>query len=224
MVEVLAGVDPSTKPGICILRDGKVVHAAGDSVTCKGWPRGKVNSTYRNWLRSHLVAHHVDAFAIELPVPMGKIVSNADFHSQANYFVEAAEALAFELNIEMVGVPIQSWRKFFLGTAVAPKAPPVPEHIASHRQKEWATGQRKKWFKEQAILRCSKFGVELKSHDAAEAVGIALFYYAQRHPLGWSGANELFDLEPTKPDRIGGTISLKSEAERVFAKLNELSG
>lgn len=224
MAETLAGVDPSTKPGICILRDGKVIHAAGDSVTGKGWPRGKVNSTFRNWLRSHLVAHQVDAFAIELPVPMGKIISNADYHSQSNYFIETAEALAFEINIEMVGVSIQSWRKFFLGAAVAPKAPPPPDHIASHRGKEWATKWRKDWFKSQAILRCSKFGVELKSHDAAEATGIAFWLYAQRHPLGWKGANSLFDLEPTKPDRIDGTINLRSEAEKVFSGLTESSG
>lgn len=224
MTETIAGIDPSTRPGICIMRNGKVIHAAGDSVTGKGWPRGKVNSTYRNWLRSALVAHHVDAFAVELPVPMGKIVSNADFHSHANYFWETAQALAHELNIEVEGVSIQSWRKFFLGTAVAPKAPPPPDHIASHRGRDWATKWRKDWFKQQAILKCSKFGLELKSHDAAESVGICTWFYNQRHPLGWASANDLFALSETKPDRIDGTIKLKTEADKVFSNFAESSG
>lgn len=223
-METLAGIDPSTKPGICILRDGKVIHAAGDSVTGKGWPRGKVNATFRNWLRSALVTHQVDAFAIELPVPMGKILSNADFHSQSNYFLETAYALAHELNIDVVGVPIQSWRKFFLGAAVAPKAPPAPDHIAEHRRAAWATDWRKKWFKNQAIVQCSKIGVELKSHDAAEACGVAYWFYNERHPLGWKSANDLFSLADSKPDRIEGTIKLKTEADKVFANFTESTG
>lgn len=224
MMETIAGIDPSTKPGICIMEDGKVIHAAGDSVTGKGWPRGKTNSAFRIWLRSALIAHHVDAFAFELPIMAGKIESAHDTHSQASYFWETAQALAHELNIEVVGVAIQSWRSVFFGSAAPPKAPPAPDHILEHRRASWQQKWRRDWWKQRARVECEKRGIRVNNDDGADAVGICHWLYAQRHPMGWAGANALFDLPQTKPARPAGMLSLRSEAERLFAPIGESSG
>ena len=221
MTETLAGLDPSTKPGLAIIQDGKVVHAAGYAIGGKGWPRGRVNKSYRDWLRASLLAHGVDAIAVEMPIPMGNIPGNADTHSQASYFWECAQEVTFSLNIELVGVAIQSWRSFFLGTSVAPKAPKPPEHILATRQKEWQSAWRRKWWKQKAIDTCAKHGIIVKSDDAAEAIGIGFYLHGQRNPFMWNKANDLFALEHSRSEAPVGTLSLKSEAEKVFSRLQD---
>jgi hypothetical protein len=219
MTEVLAGIDPSTSTGICILRDGKVVHTELLKIKRPGEANGKAYAFFADSLWALFVKFGVQAFAVEMKIQGGKIVSNAAVHDLASVLYGRCEEIAARLNIEMVGVPIQSWRSTFLRKTTAPKNFPVPDHILPARHKEYQAAQRRKWWKKQAMDACEQRGIKVTKDDVAEAVGVAMHLYAKRHPLGWAAANDLFDLDQS-PAGARTTLSLpasKTEAERVFA-------
>lgn len=223
MSEVIAGIDPSTSTGVCILSDGEVVHLDALKIKQKGWDNGRVYAYFSDALRALLIEHGVHVMAVEKKVPAGQIASQAHIHDLGTNLYGRCEELASRLNCELMGVAIISWRSTFLRTTAAPKNFPVPDHILPTRHKEYQIAERKKWWKRKAISECERRGIAVKNHDIAEAVGIAMHAYSLRNPLGWSKANDLFDgLSKTTPDRPAGTLTLKndarSEADRVFEK------
>lgn len=220
MVEVLAGIDPSTSTGICILRDGLVIHTELLKIKKPGDPNGKAYALFADSIWALFVKFGVQAFGIEMKIQGGQVVSQAHIHDLATVLYGRCEEIADRLNIEMVGVPIQSWRSTFIGKTTAPKNFPVPDHILPTRHKEYQIAQRRKWWKQQALQACEKRGIKVTKDDIAEACGIAYHLYGKRHPLGLKGANDLFDLAPTKAESRT-TLTLpgaKSEADRVFSK------
>lgn len=222
MSEVIAGVDPSTSTGVCILADGKVVYADCLKIKKKGWDNGRAYAYFADSLTAIFIEHGVQVFGVETKIPMGQIASKAASHDIASVLYGRCEEIAARLNIEMMGVAVQSWRSTFLRTTVAPKNLVVPDHIAPHRQKDHQSILRRKWWKQKALDECEKRGIKVLNDDVAEAVGIAHHTWSKVNPLGWKGANDLFALDKTVPDRPAGTLKLKndarSEVDRVFEK------
>ena len=214
---IISGIDPSMTPGLCVMDETKILLAM-QVTDLKPKPLHKgdkpnpslFNVRYEDWLRSVLVANKVDHLAYELPIPAGQIASNAAVHEMANYMKGHAEALCARLGIGFHGVHIQSWRSFFIGKTQAPKNQEVPEHILPHRKKDWQAKARKDWWKDQAIKRCAELGVELKSHDAAESVGVAAYLHGQIFPNSYLKGADLFSGEIGRT-KIEGTISLTKE-------------
>lgn len=220
MPEVLAGIDPSTSTGICILQDGKVIYTDLLKIKKPGDDAGKAYAFFADSIWALLVRFGVQAFAVETKIPMGNIPGNAKSFDLATVLYGRCEEIAARLNIEMTGIAVQSWRSVFLRKTTAPKNFPVPDHILPTRSKEYQASQRKKWWKQQALDACEQRGIQVRNHDVAESVGIAMTLYAKRHPLGWDKANDLFDLPKETADKRT-TLTLpgsKSEAEKVFAK------
>lgn len=225
MPEVIAGIDPSTSTGICILEDGVVKHAELLKIKKPGDPNGKAYAFFADSIWALFVRFGVQAFAVEMKIQGGKIISNAAVHDLASVLYGRLEEIADRLNIEMTGVPIQSWRSSFLRKTTAPKHFPVPDHILPSRHKEYQATQRRKWWKTQALQECERRGIKVTKDDVAEACGIAFHLYGLRHPLGLAGANDLFDLDPTKAARTTLTLpGAKSEADRVFANFGATAG
>jgi hypothetical protein len=220
MPEILAGIDPSTSTGICILQDGKVIHTETWKLKKPGDSNGKAFVFYADSIRAVLIKFGVQAFAIEQKIQGGKIKSNANVHDMATYYQTRSLEEATRLNIEMVPVSIQSWRATFLPGKRPPTPPEPPAHILKTRRDEWQTNWKKAWWKQAALNECERRGLKVKGHDPAEAVGIADWLWKQRHPLGLDGANDLFALAPT-PAESRTTLTLpgaKAEADRVFSK------
>lgn len=203
-------------PGICIMNEEKILFVMQET-GLKPKPQHKgdkpnpalFNARYEDWLLSMLIANRVDHVAYELPIPAGQIASNADVHELAGYMKRYTEGLCARLNIGFHGVHIQSWRSFFIGKTQAPKAPEPPEHILPHRKKAWQSKWRKDFWKDAAIKRCAAIGVDLKSHDAAESIGVAAWLHGQMFPNSWLRGADLFSGEMTK--RVNGTLALKNK-------------
>lgn len=220
MPEILAGIDPSTSTGICILQDGKPIHTETWKLKKPGDPNGKAFALYADSLWALLVKFGVQAMAVEQKIQGGKIKSNANVHDMAAFYQTRTEEIAQRLNIELSLVPIQSWRATFMPGKVPPKPPEPPANIMASRKEDWQREWKKKWWKQTALDQCERMGLKVKGHDPAEAVGIAVWLWKQRHPLGLDGANDLFAL-PASPAGSRATLTLpgaKSEAEKVFSR------
>ncbi|MEP0323279.1 hypothetical protein [Bauldia litoralis] len=63
------------------------------------------------------------------------------------------------LNIPHVAVPVDDWRKAFFGFS-RPTA-----HVKGSEA-------RRKWWKEQAVIQCTRIGISVPNNDAADAVGV----------------------------------------------------
>lgn len=220
MTEILAGIDPSTSTGICILQDGAVIHTELLKIKKPGDANGKAYALFADSIWALFIKFGVQAFGVEMKIQGGKVISTAATHDLASVLYGRLEEIASRLNIEMVGVPIQSWRSTFIGKTTAPKNFPVPDHILATRHAEYQGTQRRKWWKQQALQACEKRGIKVTKDDIAEACGIAFHLYGKRHPLGLKGANDLFDLPDTKAESrtILTLPGAKSEADKVFSK------
>lgn len=209
------------------MEDGKVVYADVLSIKKPGWENGRAYAMFADSLWAICVSYGVQHLAVEMKIPKGQIASSANTHDIASVLYGRCEEIAHRLTIPLTGVAIQSWRSVFL-RGVSVKAPPKPwfeseagKSLSDDQYKSRATTWRRKEWKRHALEEAKRRGVNVKSHDAAEAVGICQWLWAQLHPLGLAGANDLFELPKTTLGRP--TISLpqaKSEAERVFSRFN----
>src|SRR5690606_23508573 len=75
--EIIAGIDPSTSTGVCIMEDSKVIHTELLKIKPRGWDNGRAYAFYADSLWAIFVSFGVQAFAVESKIPMGSIASNA---------------------------------------------------------------------------------------------------------------------------------------------------
>jgi hypothetical protein len=220
MTEVILGIDPSTSTGLCVLVDGKVAHIELLKIKKPGDPAGAAYAKFADTIWAICVKFGVQVIGVETKIPMGNIPGNAKSFDLATVLYGRCEEISSRLNLELVGVAVQSWRSSFLGRTVAPKNFPVPDHILPSRAKEFQTAQRRKWWKTQALQACEQRGIKVTKDDIAEAIGIAFHVHKLRNPNGLGMANSLFDLDKTSAEpRTTLTLpGAKSEAERVFAR------
>ncbi|WP_068318950.1 hypothetical protein [Polycladidibacter hongkongensis] len=79
-------------------------------------------------------------------------------------------------NVEFHYIPMQTWRKHFLGRGQAPRG----------------TRNSRIWFKEQAKQRCKLLGWSAKDDNAAEALGILDYFRAVNRPAYAAQTTDLF--------------------------------
>jgi hypothetical protein len=157
---VVGGFDLATTSGACILDGTRVVHAEAFR------PRGKTDpeifAGFRQWLRPLLVSHEVEQVAVEQPlvtnIEMPDTRANAKPGERHNpvtmktylrlYGLRAhAIEICHSLNIPCRELHQATWRKAFTGNGRATK--------------------------DDTLALARRLIPDLKSKDAAEAVGIA---------------------------------------------------
>lgn len=226
MMEVLAGIDPSTSTGICIMQDGIVVHADVLKIKKPGWDNGRAYALFADSLWALFVRFNVQQFAVETKIPGGQIASNANTHDIATVLFGRCEEIASRLNLKMHPVHVQSWRSTFLRKATI-KAPAKDwfekdggKTLTDDQYKAKAAAWRRRQWKRDALSECERRGWVVKNDDVAEACGIAAHLRHILHPLGLDGANSLFELPETKKEQALTFAGARSEADRVFANFS----
>lgn len=156
---MLAGFDIATRSGAALMEGDKIVHV--EAFRPKGDGDAEIFHGFRAWYRALLVSHEVQHVAIEQPLPTDIEVQdkrqNAAPGAKRNpitmktylrlyglrgHALEICDAL----NIPCREVHQGTWRKAFLGSGRADK--------------------------DAAVAQCKLLGLDLKSKDAAESVGI----------------------------------------------------
>lgn len=120
---------------------------------------------FDRWLRATIVANSIDLLAFEEPVPQRTGKTNLNTLLILHGLRTVALLVGKKLNIPMVEVNTQEWRAHFIGQRIAPKTVPV--------------AKRSDWWKKQSIQRCEQLGWAVKSHNAADALGILDFVRAR---------------------------------------------
>ena len=165
MSHILA-LDPSSKMGWARWRPGMDAPVSG----CKLLDAKRLGTRAheaREWLRITIISNDIDLVVRETRlVSMGQ--TNAFADPWLYYLQIMIEEVAHALGVPVEDAPVQSWRKVFLGAAVAPK------HIVKDR--------RRNWWKRQAIARCGELGWPVKTDDEAEACGILYWIRCQHDP------------------------------------------
>lgn len=180
---ILAGLD-------CATTSGWSIFGAGPIRAGKFRPNGKTDGEifhgFRVWLRAFLVAEGVTHLAFEEPLrsdltkttvvnpgqhevfgrkamttktPITNMSTLRRLYGLAAIILEVAESLG----IEVEEVNQRTWRSAFLG----PVSPPKTCH------------DRTGWWKDQALARARSLGIDIKSKDAADAVGVGFAAYSK---------------------------------------------
>jgi hypothetical protein len=127
---------------------------------------GQTFAGFRDWLNDQLIANGVNHLVIESAFVSVKTASSAH-----RLFGLAAicDELAYRRRI---GPPVRvaptAWRRFFIGQATAPKT--------------LAAKHRRSWLKNEAVARCRNLGIDVKSDDEADAIGVLYFERARLFP------------------------------------------
>lgn len=160
---IVCGLDLATRSGIAVLDGTRLVH--GEAFRPRGDNDAEIFHGFRVHFRSLLVAYDVKHVAAEQPLPtniqvadkkadertgtagaMRNPVTMATYLRIYGIFAHASE-ICHALNIPFGVVHQATWRKAFLGNGHADK--------------------------DMAVAQCRLLGLNLKSKDLAEAVGVA---------------------------------------------------
>lgn len=157
---VIAGFDIATTTGVAILDGTRVLHI--EAFRAKGDDDAEIFANWRPWFRSMLLAHEVQACAIEAPLVTdikapdkrpnarpGETRNPVTMKTYLRLYGLRAHAveIAKSLNIECRELHQSSWRKAFTGNGRATK--------------------------EETLALARRIHPSLKSKDAAEALGVA---------------------------------------------------
>lgn len=111
-----------------------------------------------------------------VPVAKNDMIGGFEIKNTTNFETQLAlyglRAVALEV-IEVFGLPVfmptvSVWRKSFLGFSHAPRSMAFKNDY-----------QRAKWIKERTIEACQQLNIHVPNHDAADAVGIAIWLRAR---------------------------------------------
>lgn len=175
----IAGLDCATTTGFAVI-DGQSIHAG--KFTAKGDSDGAIFGSFRLWLRGFLIAERIDHVAIEEPLrsdltktevrfdgpnlgwgaqsrKIRKPITNMSTLRRLYGLAAIVNEVAHSLDIEVEEVNQVTWRKAFLGPVAPPKSCP----------------DRTRWWKDQAQMQCRRIGLDLKSKDACDAVGVCFW-------------------------------------------------
>lgn len=117
---------------------------------------GRRARDYRAWLLRKVEYFDVRVMAVEAPLPGMKKQSNfaAEMWQPSHHVL--SQEVAVTCGVKYISVPMQTWRKHFLGRGRAPKE----------------TRNSRKWMKEAAKARCRQMGWKVSDDNEAEALGI----------------------------------------------------
>ncbi len=132
---------------------------------------------FYGWLLNKIESFEVTHLAIEdeLSSFTGKDMNRGNEQWQPAQH-RLCEMAATAHQIPYKKIPIQTWRKHFLGRGQAPRG----------------TRNSRAWFKQQAIQRCKMLGWDVKSDDQAEANGVLDYFRATQSPAYAVQTTDLF--------------------------------
>jgi hypothetical protein len=157
---IVAGFDIATTTGCCILNGSTVVHI--EAFRAKGEDDGAIFTNWRGWFRAMLVSHQVEVVAIEAPLVTdikapdkrpnaipGQTRNPVTMKTYLRLYGLRGHAVQIcnALNIECRELHQSTWRKAFTGNGRASK--------------------------EETLALARRIYPNLKSKDAAEALGVA---------------------------------------------------
>ena len=164
MTTILA-LDLSKNVGWARWREGADRIASG-SVSVGRESAGQTMACFRDFLMDQVIGNSVTHLVIE-----SAFVSEKNASSAARLFGLAAFAdeVAYRRGIGPVErVTAFAWRKHFIGQATAPKT--------------LAAKHRRSWLKNEAVARCRNLGIDVKSDDEADAIGVLFYERARLFP------------------------------------------
>ena len=163
MTTILA-LDLASNVGWARWRDGAERIASG-SVGVGREDAGQGFATMRDWLFDQVIGNSVSHLVLEAAFISEKTASSAP-----RLFGLAAicREVAYRKRVPVTTVEPSKWRKFFIGTGQAPRTV-APKH-------------RTKWLKNEARSRCRNLGIDVKSDDESDAIGVLYFERARLLP------------------------------------------
>jgi hypothetical protein len=161
----ILSLDLSGSVGFARWKPGMDKPASG-SVSVGRESPGQTMATFRDFLMDQIIANEITHLVIE-----SAFVSEKNASSAARLFGLAA--FADEVAYRRLIGPVErvtafAWRKFFIGCAKAPTTV--------------AAKHRRKWLKNECVSRCRNLGIDVKSDDEADAVGVLFFERARLLP------------------------------------------
>ena len=173
---VIIGLDVATTTGWSVYAGGKI--RAG-RFRATGASDGAVFSSFRAWLLAFLVAEEATHIAMEEPLRSDLTKTTVVNPGQHEVFGRKAtttktpitnvatlrrlyglaaivEEVASGLGISLEEVNQRTWRSSFIGSVSPPKG----------------CKDRTGWWKDQSLAKARAMGLEIKSKDAADAVGV----------------------------------------------------
>lgn len=164
MTTILA-LDLSGRTGFARWREGSD-HIASGAVGIGRESAGQTFATFRDWLNDQLIGNGVDRLVIEAAFVSIKTVSSAP---RLYGLAAICDELAYRRRIRPPErVAPAAWRRFFLGCAMAPKTV--------------AAKHRRAWLKAESMAKCRSLGMEPKTDDESDAIGVLFYERARLFP------------------------------------------
>jgi len=161
----ILSLDLSGSVGFARWKPGMALPASG-SVSVGRDCAGMCFATFRDWLSDNLMGNQIDHLVIEAAFISEKTASSAP---RLFGLAAVCDELAYRRGIRPPQrVAPTAWRRFFIGQAMAPKSV--------------AQKHRRAWLKNECVSRCRNLGIDVKSDDEADAVGVLFFERARLLP------------------------------------------
>ena len=155
---MILALDIATKTGWAIGRPGNGLVASGVMTLPKtGNDIGCFIASYAAWLHKNIKENLITDVVFETPIMPG--VTNVMTLRKLYGLTGRTEEICLDHTIRCRERHMQSWRKHFLGRASAPK---------EIKGKE----QRRKWLKDECILKCRLRGWFPRDDNEADALGL----------------------------------------------------
>lgn len=158
----ILSLDIATRTGWALWQDGRTQYGLAQ------FPVDLAEFALRfdEWLAQKIASDDVGKVYVEAPIPArGKTNQNVLLRAHGAHVIARKVCLA--LNVEFESVSPDRWRKFFIGTARAPRTGMGGTKLSSHH--------RRKWLKEAALAQCKKLGWTPDNDDVADALGLLAY-------------------------------------------------
>ncbi len=161
----ILSLDLSGSVGWSRWRPGMTLPASG-TVSVGRESAGMCFATFRDWLNDQLIGNEVEHLVIEAAFVSVKTASSAP---RLYGLAAICDELCYRRRIgRPERIAPTAWRRFFLGQAMAPKTV--------------AAKHRRAWLKREAVARCRNLGIDVKSDDEADAIGVLYYERARLIP------------------------------------------
>jgi Holliday junction resolvasome RuvABC endonuclease subunit len=126
---------------------------------------GECFAAMRDWLFDTITANQIEHMVLESAFISMKTASSAP---RLYGLAGIAREVAYRRRVRVTDASPNEWRRFFLGQAMAPKSV--------------AAKHRRAWLKNETVTRCRNLGIDVKSDDEADAIGVLFFERARLFP------------------------------------------
>jgi len=160
----LLSLDLAKNVGWARWRPGMELPSSG-SVRIGREDPGECFAAMRDWLFDTITANQIEHMVLESAFISMKTASSAP---RLYGLAGIAREVAYRRRVRVTDASPNEWRRFFLGQAMAPKSV--------------AAKHRRAWLKNETVTRCRNLGIDVKSDDEADAIGVLFFERARLFP------------------------------------------